>query len=335
MEIKEIKNKYYPKDYLRIEMSLGNICNYKCWYCFPGSHEGDIKWPDFDILKKNLSHLLDYYIEHGGKKRFNIDLLGGEITHWKNFIPFIKYFKEKYNCIFSLTTNGSKKIQWWEEASNYLAQVTISNHLEFSKKEHLRDVADLLYRKKVLVEIDVLMDPFRWQECLDVIDFYKKSKKRWTIKVVPIVHETVKYTQEQNDFLSKVRIRSNSILRFLLLNKTHRNNPYVIDTNNKRHKINDYFIIINRLNNFLGWECSLGVTWISVRFNGDVEGTCGNKLFAQNKTYNIFKEDFIENFRPQIQPTICTVGSCWCAFETTMDKKKTMQSKKIIPIYEN
>ena len=42
---------------LRIEYMPGNLCNYKCHYCFPGSNEGDVKWPDVDLVLKNLDHL--------------------------------------------------------------------------------------------------------------------------------------------------------------------------------------------------------------------------------------------------------------------------------------
>ena len=50
---------------LSIEFMLGNLCNYKCSYCFPGSNEGDHPWPDYELLIKNLKHLLDTYKNKG------------------------------------------------------------------------------------------------------------------------------------------------------------------------------------------------------------------------------------------------------------------------------
>ena len=41
-------------DILRIELFFSNLCNYKCWYCFPGCNEGTHKWPDLELVTKNL-----------------------------------------------------------------------------------------------------------------------------------------------------------------------------------------------------------------------------------------------------------------------------------------
>jgi sulfatase maturation enzyme AslB (radical SAM superfamily) len=68
--IKEVINNY-KNNFLRIEYMLGNVCNYKCNYCFPGSNEGDKPWPNLEITKKHFSHLLDHYITQG-KKYFRI-----------------------------------------------------------------------------------------------------------------------------------------------------------------------------------------------------------------------------------------------------------------------
>jgi uncharacterized radical SAM superfamily Fe-S cluster-containing enzyme len=55
------------EEILRIELFLSNQCNYKCWYCFPGSNEGTHLWPELDLVVKNLSALLDYYKKNSTK----------------------------------------------------------------------------------------------------------------------------------------------------------------------------------------------------------------------------------------------------------------------------
>ena len=55
----------------KIKISIGNVCNYKCWYCWPGSNEGTFKWPDFDLMVNHISHVLNYYIEHTDKRKFD------------------------------------------------------------------------------------------------------------------------------------------------------------------------------------------------------------------------------------------------------------------------
>ena len=61
----QIENNHDPR-VLRIEWAMGNLCNQSCYYCFPGSHEGDIPWPsDIELLKKNFGKLFDHYKKFG------------------------------------------------------------------------------------------------------------------------------------------------------------------------------------------------------------------------------------------------------------------------------
>lgn len=323
MEIIEVKQNW-PNGYFRLDFSIGNICNYKCWYCWPGSNEGNYKWPDFDLTVKNLSHILDYYIKNSNKKKIEINLLGGEVTHWKNFIPFIKHFKDRYNCVFSLITNGSKKIDWWKQAAPYLDQVTLSHHQEWCNKEHLREVADLLYESNVLVDVTLIMDPKLWDDCLEAIEYYKKSRKKWSIRMHEALQDKIIYTEEQRKLMSKLRARSSNPFYYLKVNKLFRSKVTVIDDKNKKHKLKDQQIINDRLNCFYGWECDLGVEWLAIKTNGDVTGSCRNNLYNSDVSYNIYDVDFIKKFQPSIVPTICKQSGCWCGFEADMHKKKIL-----------
>lgn len=323
MNIKEVRQDW-PKDLLRIDLTLGNFCNYKCWYCWPMCNKGDMKWPEFDIFVKNLSHLLDYYIANTEKRKFDFHVMGGEITHWPKFFDLIAYFKNKYDCIFTLTTNGSKKLDWWAKAAPYLDFVSISCHHQFCDPEHVRNVADLLYEHNIIVTAEVLMDPFEWDKCVEIVEVLKTSRRRWSIKYLEIVHERVKYSEEQSKILEGPRVRSGNWFWFLRNNKSYRSNVKVVDENNKVLKLKDQIIILKRLNSFKGWECSVGVNWVAVKLDGTVSGICGNKLYRSGETFNIFKEDFIEKFQPSITPSICDMNSCWCMFETNMPKRKVI-----------
>jgi sulfatase maturation enzyme AslB (radical SAM superfamily) len=323
MEIIEVKQNW-PNGYFRIDFTIGNICNYKCWYCFPGSNEGNYKWPDYDLTVKNLSHLLDYYIKNTNKKKFEINILGGEVTHWKKVIPFVEHFKNNYNCVFSLITNGSKKIDWWKENGKYFDRVTLSHHQEWCNPQHLRDVADLLYESNVLVNITMIMDPKLWDGCLESIEYYKKSRKQWSIRMHEALQDEVAYTEDQLKLISKLRARSANLFYFFRINKMYRSSVTVTDIDKKKHKISDNYILHNRLNSFYDWECNLGVDWVSIRTNGDIFGTCQNKLYNSNISYNLYDEDFVEKFQPTIVPTICEQKGCWCGAEINMSKKKIL-----------
>ncbi len=333
MEIIEVKQNW-SDDLMRIDLTIGNYCNYKCWYCWPGCNEGNLRWPEFETFTKNLSHLLDHYINTTNKRKFDFHIMGGEITHWPKFFELIKYFKERYDCIFTLTTNGSKKLSFWEKAAPYLDYVSISTHHEFCDPEHVRNVADLLYEKNVIVNTIVLMDPNAWYKCLGIVEYLKQSRNKWSIRYLEIIHDTVNYTDEQKKVFKKLRARKPNLWWFFKNNKSYRSKVKVTDSNGKKHNMGDEAIILQRLNNFKGWECTVGVNWIAVKADGTVSGICSNGLYKNHETFNIFQDDFVEKFNPTIEPTICTQNNCWCLYEANMNKRKVTQNgRKVIPIH--
>ena len=61
MNIVQVHNPQ-PKNLLRIEFMIGNTCNFNCWYCFKGSHEGTHRWTDdMEQLVENFKHLFSKY----------------------------------------------------------------------------------------------------------------------------------------------------------------------------------------------------------------------------------------------------------------------------------
>lgn len=326
MEITEVKQNW-PSDLMRIDLTLGNFCNYKCWYCWPGCNSGTHKWPDFELFTDNLCHLLDHYLNTTHKKRFDIHVMGGEITHWPKFFDLIKFFKDRYDCIFTLTTNASKSLEWWEKATPFLDYVIISSHHQFCDPYHVRDVADLLYEKNIIVTLSVLMDPTAWDTCIEHVEIYKKSRRCWSIRYLEVISNIITYTDQQRKTLGNLRARNASLFWFLRNNKSYRSSVKVIDSKGKKHRVGDQSIVLDRMNNFKGWQCNVGVDWVAVKFDGTVVGICGNMLYSDNIVYNIFEKDFKERFNPEIKTSICDRNECWCMFEANMPKKR------IIPIH--
>ena len=106
--ITQIKNNQDPA-MLRIEYMLGNLCNHKCHYCFPGSNEGDMPWPDVEIVKRNLDHLLKHF-ESQGKTKSNIFFVGGEPTLWKGLEELCLYLKENFDVIIEAHNYAEARI---------------------------------------------------------------------------------------------------------------------------------------------------------------------------------------------------------------------------------
>lgn len=326
MQIIKVENNWNPK-VLRIELNIGNICNYKCWYCFPGSNEGNYKFPNIDTLKKNIPHLINYYKKHLGKEIFEIDFVGGEPTHWPKLLDFIKFLKENFNCLITMTSNGSKKIEWWANAAKYFDRVTLSCHHQYVNKEDFRNVADLLYKHNVLISTSVMMDPNEWDKCVELVNYLKKSKHRWTIRYADIIGHNISYSEKQLRILKKYRARRANIFWFLKNNKYYVSRVKVTDSLGKKHNLKENEIILKNLNEFTGWKCNVGIDWIVINMDGTMSGTCGQTLFNLNRNFNFYTEDLTHVFSPELVPSVCTRFKCNCTLESNM--------KKVIPIYES
>jgi len=338
MNIVEIKHPTWDSEELWIHLEISNICNYKCWYCWPNYNSGTIKWPNYDLLIKNVSHLIDYYFQNTNKKKVTILFLGGEVTHWKRFQDIIRYFKEKYNAVIELITNASKNMKWWQEIYSDLDKVSISVHGEYADSSHIISVADFLYDKNVYVETNVFMDPQDWDGCEKIVADLTTSKFDWTIHRREIIHETgQRYNDEQKEMIRKPAVRKSAKpTKFVLAPMSDDHPSLVVDDEGKEHLFNYKELLLNKMNKFKGWECDVGVDWISIQANGTISGICGNKLYNDNVSYNIFDEDLIKKFNPIIQPTICELEWCWCIMETNLPKRKVnnimLENKKIIYI---
>lgn len=320
--ITEIKNNY-PTNLLRIEYMLGNLCNHKCSYCFPGSNEGTYPWPDINLVKKNLSHLLDHY-KKNGKNRFQFYLIGGEPTLWKDLPELCFFLKEKYDAVINISTNGSRKLDWWQDNYKAFDTIEISVHHEFANVSHLMSVADLLYASKINVVSNVLMDPDYFDKCKNIIDQMKYSKKRWGI-IAKSVHfdGQTRYTPDQREYLLSNIKRIPNLFWYwrTLKNPVFKVKVNVTNDKNKKIKVpNDGWFTLYNLNRFKGWECNLGVDHIEIFQDGKISGNCRQKIYGITNYYNLYDTKFTDVFSPQIIPTTCQQSLCGCSSEIIINK---------------
>jgi MoaA/NifB/PqqE/SkfB family radical SAM enzyme len=333
MNIVSVENNW-DDNTLRIDINLGNICNYKCWYCWPGSHEGTDYWPDLELIKKNTSHLINHYKNNSNKTVFDFHFVGGEPTHWPKLVDYVKFLKDNFNCLISMTSNGSKKIEFWKKIVPYFDRVHLSGHNEFMNVEQFRDVADLLYEHNVIVSVSMMMDPMAWDRCIEIVDYLKKSRRSWTIRYVELIGDNITYTEEQKTVLKKFKARRANIFWFFKNNKHYRSKVKVIDDRGKSHNFHDNEILLKKINQFNGWKCSVGVDWVHISRQGEISGTCGQIPFGELSYFNFYSENFESEFKPVLQYSTCANVACWCGIETNMKKYK-IDNKKVIPIYVN
>lgn len=305
---------------LRIELFLSNVCNYKCWYCFPGSNEGTHRWPTLEPLISNLSYLMNYYKNNKNKTKFLLHIIGGEPTVWPELGNFVKHFKENFNTIISISTNASRTLRWWDEYGQYFDHVMISCHHQFVNTDHIITVADLLYKKNVNLSAMVLMDPTKWDSCIDIINKLKKSKHRWPITALEVFHSTITYTIDQKKYISKSLKRIPNLFWWWKTKCMPYKEATVTYNNFKKIKVPNNWLSLNSMNNFKNWKCNLGVDTFYIDKVGNIQGACSETLYDLKFKYNILEKDFISKFNPDIIPTTCRQDKCYCQPEINTTK---------------
>lgn len=319
------------RDILNVVYMVSNVCNFKCNYCFDGSNEGTHRFKeDWNNVADNLIHLLDYYKQHSIKKKFEISLLGGEPTLWKNLPEFCEKLKLKHNVSIMIVSNGSRTVEWWEKNSVNFDQVILSFHIQETNIDHFIKIADTLYEKNVVVTGLVMMDPDRWDDCINAIAKLKTSNNKWAINLQSLEStskRSVSYTTEQIDF-----IKENSLIRrghwFYLLKNIfksyyYQKEPVATFAKGEKRKLSSNEIMLNEWNQFEGWQCNIGLDCIFIGLDGVISGTCGQLLYGETQNYNLYDSEFKSKFSPIIKPAICQQQCCLCVSEANLTKETT------------
>lgn len=309
-----------------------DICNYDCSYCFPGSKDGVYRYPkNIDTVIRNFRKLFDVYNEKFHKDTFHINLVGGgEPTLWPHFEQFCKEIKEQHNVKIQVTTNGSRSLRWWEENCHYLDKAVLSCHHEFVDIDHYIEVANLLYRKNVIINSLMLMDAQHWEKCTSLVDKMMTSEEPWIIEVKSVVdspgRDIGSYNEEQLKYVRHALKRippSEWVLPRIDSFGVHKSIALFDDDTSMACRAESH--INNKWNNFYNWKCNVSIENLVISYDGSVTGSCQEKLF-KDCNLNIFSENFESEFDREsfnLSTIRCPKVSCSCQPDTHITKSKT------------
>jgi molybdenum cofactor biosynthesis enzyme MoaA len=322
--------------FLIIQYAVTNVCNYNCNYCWPDSHAGTSRWPDYDIITKNFDHLIATYKQHYGKEVIRLHLLGGETTLWPKLGEFVKFIKEKHDCRITMASNGSRTLRWWNQFAEYFNDIQISVHHEFCDIEHIEQVMDTIYNKgNIMVSACVLMDPLAWDKCQNLLDDLIAYPAEWLVKVKTIIGTDEfsirdEYNEQHIDFMKdKIKrlppqeyIKKMQELGNIEKNKTTALIKY---EDGSTVPYNTFTLLKDKQNTFFGWDCNLGKDRITIQHSGRLQGTCGELKVFGDKTFHIHDADFVEKFTPDvIKPVKCSMIFCGCSADMRLAKQKNV-----------
>lgn len=315
--MKIIKIENFSTEYLSVEFVLGNVCNYKCHYCFPGCNEGTHRWPDHDVILKNMQSLFSYY-KNKGKTFIDLKIIGGETTLWPYLEKFVNDIKLTTNVFVRISTNASRTISYWEDKSHLFDEITISVHNEFANLDHIIKVANLIHEKQQSnLYVYVLMDPFNWQKSIDCFTYLQENSDGWFLSIQPVLFDnSTIYSEKQLEYLKSVKKRQSKDVKKIKPNLT------VMFMEDGTVEPYDYKkIVLNNANNFYGYKCNLGVDRLYINIEGDIQGACGEKVF--NGALNVKDNKFEEKIKllGELSPVTCTKNICGCGAEIILNKE--------------
>lgn len=322
-------------DRLEILYTITTTCNYDCHYCMPTSKDGKFRFPDYDLLIKNLDHLIKVYKKT--KKHIRINLAGGETTLWPKLGEFAQWCKDTHGASVVMASNGSRTLRWWKEYAKYFDDIQISVHREFCDLEHIKQVLDIIYDEgTVMTAAQVLMDPTAWDDCLNIINDLVSHPTPWLVKARVVMdledkHVRPEYTTEQLEYLkdkNKKMPPADYIDKMKAAGKIFnikKEDIRIAMSDGSDEEYTAFKVWSNGWHKFYGWECNLGVDRLVIQANGSLIGSCGVAyLFNQDTPFSVLDPNFTSKFTEDlIAPVKCKEIFCsGCSSDLELVKRK-------------
>ena len=333
-EIVEIKRGEGSMD-LHICWSITNLCNYDCEYCPKTNSDGSQKW----LLDKHAYTLIDkiyeHYVKNLGYKRIQISFTGGEPTLWKPFLDLCKYINKKGMTV-GLTSNGSRKLDYWKELAPLVDWTCFSYHPEFVDDENVFELVSWMHEQKnvILPAVRLMMHPDKklWDKCIQFGDRLRENLDNWIIECVELQNDfgegipNYEYNKKQQKYLKENGFEQ--VMNKPELVKLPRDQHYQItvfeDGTEKQLKTND--LVNKKLVNFFLWECDIGLESIYIDYFGNI-------FKAGCKEGGIIgRMQEVEEIQFSTSPVICSQTWCPCGTNIMVSKRKkfnTVNEKKI------
>lgn len=308
-------NRIYHRDGLTIDWFIGKRCNYDCTYCTPDIHDAKSPHIPLEDLKRSIMLFLE---------RFNCDdikigFTGGEPCVHPEFHTFCKFLSDNGVFNTTVTTNGSRKAEYYVDLFNYVKSMTFSQHFEHA------DNSVFLPKVKYITEnidnkwltVQVMFHANYFEEVKEAVEYYKNNNINYTLRRIRGKGfsnlYSLEYTEEQLQWFFENQpteglVNPNAEIFYEEGDIIKSDNVHVNEISGAQ------------LNNFNGWECWAGIEHLHVWWDGTVyRGNCRVGGAIGNVSD--------PNFTLPTDSVICNVNRCFCAPEIAIKKYKNSNYK--------
>jgi organic radical activating enzyme len=300
---------------LFVYWTLTDTCNYKCNYCPPFLHSGNFArsikpgYPTDQEIEKFLDNLV---LNQLNGRKLSLVLSGGEPTLHPMFPNIIDRL---YDYGFtSVTTNGSRSVEWWSKLPKLPMHLTISLHHEFTNVDKINELCKFLISQDRRFFLNLMCDPKHWDATVKIYDQLDDELKLHVqpkvLNFLSTTRDRREYSPEQEQFIQQVQTQYNKF--FLTLPPLEMGDDAVMMLDNGEIQPLESLaeLTMKRRNDFYKWKCSAGVDGIHVGFDGNVwAGICKSKFLGRIDSFNLLS-DYLE----------CQMQFCACPGDVRLNK---------------
>ena len=141
--------KYNPTGAFSVDWYIGKRCNFSCSYCVDYLHD----YTSPHVPLENMKQLVDVIYEKEGS---NVlwSLTGGEPTINPKFLDLCAYIRSKGRRYISVTTNGSRTLQYHKDMFDLVDGITQSFHFEFMEQRIDEYIEKFIELEKYRLELN-------------------------------------------------------------------------------------------------------------------------------------------------------------------------------------
>jgi organic radical activating enzyme len=243
-------------------------------------------------------------IEYYKNKEVTFLFTGGEPTLYPKLLEVAEHARSR-GARVAILSNASRSLSWWTKALEHIDQVIFSYHYQEVDREHFIALTAFIARN-VPVQVNLVMHPDVFDTCLDVAHEIKDRASNVIVHYKPLLNnwkKLVSYDPSAETILRKLnqatvdaeRSEQTTFLRGNL-------RRYSLDGTSDL--VTPTEIILNGENQWTGWNCSIGVETLFVRWDEVYRGVCR----VGGLVGSIYDDDL--NFPDA--PVVCDQNSCNC-----------------------